>query len=44
MSLKVKERLADEVIYNNSDIYALYEEIRIELNNLGKRVSLKYEK
>ena len=44
MSLKVKERLADEVIYNNSDIYALYEQIRIELNNLGKRVSFKYEK
>lgn len=44
MSLKVKERLADEVIYNNSDVYALYDEVRIELNNLEKRVSFKYER
>lgn len=43
MNLKVKERLADQVLYNNSDVYELYDEIRIELNNLEKRVSLNYE-
>lgn len=44
MSLKVKERMADEVIYNNSDIYELYDEVRIELNNLEKRVKLVNER
>lgn len=43
MNLKVKERLADQVLYNNSDVYELYDEVRIELNNLEKRVSLNYE-
>ena len=38
MSLRVKERLGNVIIYNNSDIYNLYEEIGIELKNLEKRV------
>lgn len=38
MPLKVKSKLSDVVIYNNSDIYGLYDEIRIELSNLERRV------
>lgn len=41
MPMKVKSKLSDVVIYNNSDIYALYDEIRIVLNNLERRVELK---
>lgn len=38
MNLKIKERMGDVIFYNNSDIYSLYEDLRIELNNLEKRV------
>lgn len=38
MPLKVKSKLSNVVIYNNNDIYALYDEIRIELSNLERRV------
>ena len=43
MNIKVKEKLADVVIYNNYDIENLYDELRIELNNLKRRVAM-YEK
>ncbi len=38
MSIRIKEKMGDVVIYNNSDMYSLYEDIRIELINLEKRV------
>lgn len=44
MNIKVKEKLADVVIFNNYDIENLYDELRIELNNLRRRVSIYEEK
>lgn len=44
MNLRLKERLGNVIFYNNSDIYALYEDLRIELFNLEKRVKGLYEK
>lgn len=41
LTLKLKEKLGDIIFYNNSDIYTLYDDLRIELMNLEKRVSLK---
>lgn len=38
MNIRIKEKMGDVVIYNNSDMYSLYEDIRIELINLEKRV------
>lgn len=40
MKLRIKEKMGDVIFYNNSDIYALYEDLRIELFNLEKRVNI----
>lgn len=39
LSLKEKERMSDIVIYNNSSIESIYEELRIEIKNLNNRVN-----
>lgn len=40
LNLSIKEKLADLIIYNNDDIEDLYQEMRIELNNLERRISI----
>lgn len=43
LKLSIKEKLADIVIYNNDDLEDLFYELRIELENLERRIQT-YEK